>query len=222
MARATAAQRARQRARAKVAAEAERVRESGDPAPPAHHDTLDWWLICRVAAACFLVGAALIHVLWMAIHLEDWALAGASFLVMALLQSALAFAVVALPSRSTYLLTIGTSLGIVALWALSRTVGLPIGPEAGLRESVGAPDLMAALFELLTALALLPFVVADGDVRPSRRAQSGGATTYVFVAALSLYTLVLVAVALVPAVAGHDSEPPEGAADHSDHTPEGP
>jgi hypothetical protein len=147
---------------------------------PSHsaRNELDWRLICRAAAVAFLVGAALIHAVWMVIHLQEWAWAGIFFLLLALTESALALALIVVPGSRTYVAAIVVSLGTVVVWAVSRTVGMPIGPEAGLPEPVGAPDLMATLFELLTAATLAPLAFTSPD-GPSRRGGArGGALTY--------------------------------------------
>ena len=48
---------------------------------------------------------------------------------------------------------LGGSLFLVAVWALSRTSGLPFGPEPGVPEEIGVPDLVSVALELVTAAA---------------------------------------------------------------------
>jgi hypothetical protein len=55
------------------------------------------------------------------------------------------------------------SLAVVAVWLVSRTVGLPIGPWAGQPEPLGVADVAASLDELV--LAGLIFAM----LRPDRR-----------------------------------------------------
>jgi hypothetical protein len=55
------------------------------------------------------------------------------------------------------------SLGTVAVWIVSRTVGLPIGPWAGRAEPFGMPDIVASVDELVLAAVILAIV------RPERR-----------------------------------------------------
>jgi hypothetical protein len=55
------------------------------------------------------------------------------------------------------------SLGVIAIWLVSRTVGLPFGPWKGETERIGVADVSAGLDELL--LAGLIFAT----LRPDRR-----------------------------------------------------
>jgi hypothetical protein len=50
--------------------------------------------------------------------------------------------------------------GVVLLWLISRTVGLPIGPWAGEPEAVGMIDIMASLDELLIVAMVASLVSA--------------------------------------------------------------
>jgi hypothetical protein len=50
------------------------------------------------------------------------------------------------------------SVAPLLVWLYSRTAGLPFGPEAGIPENAGVPDILACLLEvgsLLAATALL-------------------------------------------------------------------
>jgi plastocyanin len=178
---------------------------------------VDWRLLCTASAVFFLVGAALIHAVWMAIHLQESMIEGAAFLAMAVAQSAVAFGLLIAPGRRIYLFAIALSLAIVGLWAVSRTVGMPIGPSAGGPEAIGMPDVMATLFEMLTVFAIVP-LVRGGEVagRRRRRTHEGVARTYAVVSGLGLYTIILTALAVVPAATTH-ADDPAATATH-DHT----
>ena len=52
------------------------------------------------------------------------------------------------PTRSLLALGLAGSAVIVATWLVSRTTGVPIGPDAGEREAIGAVDLVATIYEL--------------------------------------------------------------------------
>jgi hypothetical protein len=60
----------------------------------------------------------------------------------------------------------------VALWAVDRTWGLPIGPEHWKPEAVGFADSTTTGFELLLALGCLALLKTRGAA-PLPRARSG-------------------------------------------------
>jgi len=45
------------------------------------------------------------------------------------------------------------SVWVVALWLVSRTTGLPTGPQPWQPEAYGVPDVVASCAELVTAVA---------------------------------------------------------------------
>jgi hypothetical protein len=108
----------------------------------------------RVTAAGCLLGAEAIHVAVMDDHFDEWLLAGLFFLAISLAEGLLAVALLVRPSAAVSRLVVGVSLATVALWLVSRTVGLPFGPAPG-AEPFGPADSIASLLELLTAAALL-------------------------------------------------------------------
>jgi hypothetical protein len=55
------------------------------------------------------------------------------------------------------------SLGVIVIWLISRTIGLPFGPWKGEAERVGVADVSAGLDELLLAGLLF------ATLRPDRR-----------------------------------------------------
>ena len=100
-----------------------------------------------VAALCSL-GAATIHALAAPPHLNVYRPLGAAFLVAAFAQAVWPALVLARRSRPLLLAGIAGNTAVLAAWAVSRTMGLPVGPDAGVPEPVGALDLTASLFEL--------------------------------------------------------------------------
>jgi hypothetical protein len=111
-----------------------------------------------VAAAC-LLGAEGIHTAVIAEHFTEWWAEGAFFLVLSVLEGALAAALLLAPGRPTCRAAVLASIATIAVWAWSRTTGLPIGPDAGYPEPVGRADTIATLLEALTALALAPAIL---------------------------------------------------------------
>ena len=61
------------------------------------------------------------------------------------------------------------SLFLVFLWVVSRTSGLPVGPDPGVPEEVGTPDVLAVAFELVTA-ALCALALMRRQALPPPRA----------------------------------------------------
>jgi hypothetical protein len=109
----------------------------------------------RLAAAAGLLGAETIHVVVMAEHFTQWLPAGLFFLVVAVLEGLAAVALIVGASRRVEQLAIVLNLATVAVWVVSRTVGLPVGPMAGMAEPVGRADLIATTLELATVAVLL-------------------------------------------------------------------
>jgi hypothetical protein len=114
-----------------------------------------------VLIACGLAwGAALIHVQAAVDHLDEYWLYALFFALLAAAQLLWGAALYRSPGR--HLLVAGAigSLMVVALWVVSRTSGLPIGPDAGSAESLGLLDSVASADEValavLAALQLRP------------------------------------------------------------------
>lgn len=57
--------------------------------------------------------------------------------------------------RKVYLLGIIGNLAIIALWVVSRTVGVPVGPEAGEPEPVGFLDGVSKVLEFALIAVLV-------------------------------------------------------------------
>jgi hypothetical protein len=115
----------------------------------------------RLVLAAGLLGAAAIHAAVLPEHFDEWLAAGAFFVALTLAEAAAAAAVLAWDRawRTPGLVAaVVVSAGPLLVWLVSRTVGLPFGPEAFEPESVGVADVLSCLLELTTltiALALL-------------------------------------------------------------------
>ncbi len=113
---------------------------------------LDWFV------AALLAGAGAIHLAMAPTHVGLDTAEGVGFLAAGWVQLALAAAVLVRPSKPVLLAVAGTSAAFLAVWVVSRTVGLPIGSHAGEAESVALVDGATAALEvaaLLVAVALL-------------------------------------------------------------------
>lgn len=99
------------------------------------------------------LGAAVIHFAVVPTHWREWIPAGLFFLTIALFQ--LIWARLILVRTTTPVLASGILLnvGVVALWALSRTSGAPFGPHSGEPELVRAADLCALLLQIYVVMA---------------------------------------------------------------------
>ncbi|MDX6285743.1 MAG: hypothetical protein QOG53_1228 [Frankiales bacterium] len=112
-----------------------------------------------VLAAVLSLLAAAIHLVVCPEHFNEAFIYGAFFAVATAAQVAWSFLVVRRPSHSLLLSGIVGNSALIAIWAMSRTVGIPIGPSAGQIEPVGFLDVVATACELgvvaAVAVALL-------------------------------------------------------------------
>ncbi|GAA4093661.1 hypothetical protein ACFFOS_09875 [Nocardioides kongjuensis] len=136
-------------------------------------------LVARAVVTSALVGSAVIHGTVAGEHFGEWVLAGFFFIVVQLAELTLALAAVYAWSRRAALLVVGTGLTTVALWSVSRTTGLPMGPDDfRAPEPVGVPDLACGVLELMSVAAACVALYAASPrgragsrsrPRPSRR-----------------------------------------------------
>lgn len=113
----------------------------------------------RDGLALLSTSAAAIHfaVVWE--HLEEFALFGALFGATAVLQLAWAALVVLRPlSRRVLLAGVIGNIGLAATWLLSRSAGLPIGPEPWTPEPVGVADVFVTAVEVAIVCVVLGLV----------------------------------------------------------------
>jgi hypothetical protein len=122
----------------------------------------------RIDDAVFVIcgltwGSGLIHVVAAFEHVAEYALFAAFFALLAPAQFAWGASLYRRPRPRVLVAGAVASLVVVALWAVSRTAGLPIGPTPWVPEPVGALDLIATGDELVAAaLALLHLRPAGG------------------------------------------------------------
>lgn len=106
----------------------------------------------RATIAC-LITAALVHALMVGVHTSEWLAAGLFFLAMALAQGVLAAALAISTARWVYLATIGVNLAVIAVWGVSRSVGMPLGPSPWRAEPAGQIDMLTTVIEAGACLA---------------------------------------------------------------------
>lgn len=133
-----------------------RVKERRVAAPLVSRDAV------HLAAAASAV-AALVHLRVMPEHFRESWMYGTFFLGAALSQLGFAGWLVARPTRTLLRIGIGGNVAIVVLWAVTRTVGVPLGPGQGATEGIGELDLVATISEaVLVGAAVMA-------LRPHRR-----------------------------------------------------
>lgn len=119
--------------------------------------------LARCWAGFASLGAGLIHIAVVREHLVETPFLGVSFIVVGLAQ--VAWAVWAL-SRSTVpapRVTAAVTLGMIAMWAMSRTVGLSLNPLTATPEPVGVADVLCVVLEV--ALIACVLVAAPRSAR---------------------------------------------------------
>jgi FtsP/CotA-like multicopper oxidase with cupredoxin domain len=142
---------------------------SGRPAAPAavraaYRGTLLW------RAALLTLGAAAIHFAVVPEHLDEYLPFGLFFLLLAGAQVALAVATLWRPGRRLFVGAALGTLAVLALWVVSRTIGLPIGSTPWQPEDMGVAGIMAAVLEgaAVPAFALLAWLPAPRPRSPVR------------------------------------------------------
>jgi hypothetical protein len=155
-----------------------------------------------VAAALFSAGAAAIHASAAGPHFAHWVPFGALFVLTALAQAAWAALVLTAPSAR--LLAAGAigNAGVVAVWAASRTVGLPVGPDAWTPEPVAALDLAATSFEIVVVAASVLLLAAGG---PYLAVSGRAATRFATAGAVAIAALISAVYAGTPS-GGHQHQ----------------
>jgi hypothetical protein len=120
------------------------IETSGTATAPAASSALTAGRVAAIGSAL----AALVHYAVVPEHLSEWWAYGVFFSAIGMFQ--LVWAVLACTGSERPLLLSGlaVNLGVLALWAVSRTAGLPFGPEAGEAEAAGVLDVLSGLAEL--------------------------------------------------------------------------
>jgi hypothetical protein len=109
--------------------------------------------LSQALLAVISLGAAGIHFAVVGEHFEEYVVFGLFFGTVAWLQGLWAVAVAVAASRPLLWAGLVGNLLIVVVWVISRTVGLPFGPEAGLPEPAAIADVIATMFEVALVVA---------------------------------------------------------------------
>jgi len=110
----------------------------------------------RYGAAVASAYAAFLHDVVVPEHAAEFWGYGLFFVLTTALQFFYAGALLFWPRRSVFLAGAAGNAAVLALYVVSRTVGVPLlGPHAGRPEPVGAVDLACAIVEVALVLALV-------------------------------------------------------------------
>jgi hypothetical protein len=119
-------------------------------------------------SALSLCVAAGIHAVVVPDHLREWWVAGAFFIVATVIQALGPGQIIGGVTRPSALACGLVNLALIGTWALSRTSGLPFGPQAGVPESSGLLDVAAVVCEVV-AITGYAAMFAGAPGRPSIR-----------------------------------------------------
>jgi len=105
----------------------------------------------RVAAwaASVALETGLLHVLACADHFREWWGYGVFFLIVALCQVIGGAALLLTSNRTLFWIGLLGTACVLVIWALSRTVGAPIGPDGVGPESIGLLDAACTILEVV-------------------------------------------------------------------------
>jgi hypothetical protein len=117
------------------------------------HPGADHHTNAQLTVATTSLLAGVIHILVISEHFDESALYGTFFTVLGVVQVAYAVAVLVRPARALLALGALGNAAVVVLWLITRTAGIPLGPEAGEVEAVGALDLVSSIAEVLLVVA---------------------------------------------------------------------
>jgi FtsP/CotA-like multicopper oxidase with cupredoxin domain len=98
-------------------------------------------------------------------HFQEYVPFGLFFVAAGALQLAAAAAMLLRPSRRLFLAAAAGTAGVIGLYLVSRTVGVPVGPRPGQPEMVGFTDIACTTMELVS----LPLFVLAAFRRPKPR-----------------------------------------------------
>lgn len=157
-------------------------------------------------------GAAFIHLVAAPSHVAEIGGIAVGFVIAAAFQGAWTVACLARPSRRLVAIGIAGNVALLAAWAWTRTLGLPLPGAPGGPEPIGLADGAAVAFELLLIAGCLARRF-DLDLALGRRP---GAPTIASIALVPVLGLVLIVTSLATvALTGdpdHGAEAPHAAA----------
>ena len=164
--------------------------------------------VARCWAGFASLGAGLVHFAVVTEHLAEWWLFGAFFIGIGVLQIGWAVLALARDRMPVPRAIAALNASVVGLWVVTRTVGLPVGPDRWAPEAVGVADVVC------TALQAVVVVLVLAAVRAPREARAPHLTAGVRLALLGVGAVAMAAVT-TPALAA--TEAGEHAHPHGEH-----
>jgi hypothetical protein len=156
--------------------------------------------LARCWAGFASLGAGLVHLAVVDEHLGEWWLYGAFFAVLGAAQLGWAVAALALDRPPLLRTVVVGSVGVVALWVVTRTVGLPFGPEPWDAEAAGRADVLCTLLEVAVAALLLVAARSPRSASvPGVGRSAGRFLALLFAGALAVSAVTTPALAATPA-----------------------
>jgi hypothetical protein len=165
------------------------------------------WPIPTVYSALAVVSLATagIHFAVMGDHFREYVAFGIFFAVVAWFQSLWALGVVVSPTRSLLLIGAIVNALVVVVWLVSRTIGLPIGPDPGIAEPAAFLDVLSTVLEVVIVASIATLLVRGAPGRATAGARSGLALVGGLAMVLVLLTTVAVA-SMSEEAHGHEEE----------------
>jgi hypothetical protein len=120
---------------------------------------IDLEVVVRIGATAALLASATVHSTLAAEHLGELSRAGTLFLVLQLVETSLAMAVISAWSFTTAAAVVATSVVSVGIWAWSSVTGMPLSPESFRISWLAGSDLGSLALELTAAGLALPWAV---------------------------------------------------------------
>jgi hypothetical protein len=162
--------------------------------------------LLRLTCAATMASAGVVHLVMAPDHSRAWFAEGLGFAVAGAVQLGIAVAMVARCRPLTVGAATAVNVTLIVLWAVSRTVGFPVGPHASVAEGVSLIDAYVVVAEAVAlGCALLAFVLGvTSGPSWSRRA---GANLAMCTAAMAVTSSLVVS----PAVRGHAHDSSSGA-----------
>ncbi|MFI6673720.1 hypothetical protein [Kribbella sp. NPDC050470] len=153
-----------------------------------------WW------AGFASLGAGLIHLTVVSEHVAEWWPYGAFFVVLAVAQIAWAVQLLADDLHHPRLVA-AVNAAVIGLWLVTRTTGLPVGPEPWEAEALGTADLVCSGLEAVVVV-LLMLTARRPNVQEST-ALTKVQLRMIAVGALATAAVTVAALAANPPAAGH-------------------